>query len=59
MKIVIKKLDPQFSEECIVYVKTDDNVNVEAVIGASVEVPIYIEKYKNKYDIKQVINYEL
>ena len=59
MKIVIKKLDPQFSEECIVYVKTDDNVNVEAVIGASIEVPIYIEKYKNKYDIKQVINYEL
>mgnify|MGYP001339749450 FL=1 len=59
MKIVIKKLDPQFNEECIVYVKTDDNVNVEAVIGASVEVPIYIEKYKNKYDIKQVINYEL
>tara|TARA_B100000925_G_C21951095_1_gene448999 strand:- start:534 stop:713 length:180 start_codon:yes stop_codon:yes gene_type:complete len=59
MKIVIKKLDPQFSEECIVYVKTDDDVNVEAVIGASIEVPIYIEKYKNKYDIKQVINYEL
>ena len=59
MKIVIKKLDPQFNEECIVYVKTDDNVNVEAAIGASVEVPIYIEKYKNKYDIKQVINYEL
>ena len=59
MKIVIKKLDPQFNEECIVYVKTDDNVNVEAVIGANVEVPIYIEKYKNKYDIKQVINYEL
>ena len=59
MKIVIKKLDPQFNEECIVYVKTDDDVNVEAVIGASVEVPIYIEKYKNKYDIKQVINYEL
>ncbi|MAG48444.1 hypothetical protein CMO86_01825 [Candidatus Woesearchaeota archaeon] len=59
MKIVIKKLDPQFNEECIVYVKTDDDVNVEAVIGASIEVPIYIEKYKNKYDIKQVINYEL
>jgi len=59
MKIVIKKLDPQFNEECIVYVKTDDDVNVEAVIGASIEVPIYVEKYKNKYDIKQVINYEL
>ena len=59
MKIVIKKLDPRFNEECIVYVKTDDDVNVEAVIGASIEVPIYIEKYKNKYDIKQVINYEL
>lgn len=59
MKIVIKKLDPQFNEECIVYVKTDDDVNVEAAIGASIEVPIYVEKYKNKYDIKQVINYEL
>ena len=59
MKIVIKKLDPQFNEECIVYVKTDDDINVEAVIGANIEVQIYVEKYKNKYDIKQVINYEL
>ena len=37
MKIVIKKLDPQFSEECIVYVKTDDNVNVEAVLGLDIQ----------------------
>ena len=59
MKIVIKKLNPLFKEECIVYVQTENGQNIEAVIGASVEVQIYIEKYKNKYDIKQVINYEL
>tara|TARA_B100001564_G_C20599565_1_gene652029 strand:+ start:994 stop:1173 length:180 start_codon:yes stop_codon:yes gene_type:complete len=59
MKIVIKKLDPQFKEECIVYVQTDDDKNVEAEIGASIEIPIYVQKFKNKYDIKQVINYEL
>jgi hypothetical protein len=40
-------------------VQTENGQNIEAVIGASVEVPIYIEKYKNKYDIKQVVNYEL
>jgi|TARA_A200000159_G_scaffold5984_1_gene5411 hypothetical protein len=59
MKIVIKKLDPLFKEECIVYVKTEDDVNVEASIGAEIEVPIYVEKFKQKYDIKQVIQYEL
>ena len=42
MKIVVKKLDPMFEEEFIVYVQTNDDVKVEAVIGASIEVPIYL-----------------
>jgi|TARA_B100000035_G_C20872317_1_gene496782 hypothetical protein len=59
MKIVVKKLDPMFEEEFIVYVQTNDDVKVEAVIGASIEVPIYVEKYKNEYDIENVIYYDL
>ena len=59
MKIVIKKLNPLFKEECIVYVQTENGQNIEAVIGASIEVPIYVEKYKNEYDIENVIYYDL
>lgn len=61
MKIIIKNLDDDLDckETHIIYVRTNDDVNVEAVMCSEVELEIYTTKYKNKYDIEQVVMYEI
>ena len=66
MKIVVKSLDDLISStkelgNKILYVVTDEpgGTKVAAEICHEVEVPIYITKFKNKYDIEEVIYYDL
>lgn len=66
MKIVVKSLDNLLSStkdlgDRILYVVTDEpgGTKVAATICYEVEVPIYIEKYKNQYDIENVIYYDV
>jgi hypothetical protein len=62
MKIEIKELndDLESTENThIVYVKSETNQSIEAELCNEIELDIYITKYKNKYDITEVIRYEL
>ena len=66
MKIVVKSLDNLLSStkelgNKILYVVTDEpgGTKVAAEICHEVDVPIYITKIKNKYDIEEVIYYDL
>jgi len=62
MNLIVKKLDESVvnnNKNHILYVQTEDGINVKAEICTEEEVSSYIYILKSDYDIKQVIFFDL
>tara|TARA_R110000803_G_scaffold102741_1_gene170875 strand:+ start:1229 stop:1417 length:189 start_codon:yes stop_codon:yes gene_type:complete len=62
MNLIIKRLDSaveSISGDHLLYVQTDDGINIKAEVCVDSELPDYIYVLKNDYNIKQVVYFDL
>ena len=62
MNLIIKRLDEEVTSlkgDRLLYVQTEDGVNVKAEVCKEAELADYIYIFKSEYDIKQVIYFDL